>query len=51
MIYYKLGNMAKAKEYLNQALSTNPHFHIINSEVARNTLSEIENKSSSARKE
>ena len=33
MIYYKLGNMAKAKEYLNQALSTNPHFHTINSEV------------------
>ncbi len=51
MIYYKLGNMAKAKEYLNQALSTNPHFHITNSEVAKNTLSEIENKSSSAKRE
>lgn len=51
MIYYKLGNMAEAKEYLSQALSTNSYFHIINSEVAKNTLSEIENKSSSARKE
>ncbi len=51
MIYYKLGNMAKAEKYLSQALSTNPYFHIINSEVAKNTLSEIENKSSSARKE
>ncbi|MGH7909285.1 MAG: tetratricopeptide repeat protein, partial [Thermodesulfobacteriota bacterium] len=51
MIYYKLGDMAKAKEYLNKALSTNPNFHIINSDLARNTLNEMENKSSSARKE
>ena len=34
MIYYKLGNMAKAEEALNQALFTNPHFHTINSEAS-----------------
>jgi tetratricopeptide (TPR) repeat protein len=51
MIYYKLGDMVKAKEYLKQALSTNPYFHVINSEVANNTLNEIEGKSSAARME
>ncbi len=51
MIYYKLGNMAKAKEYLGKALSTNPYFHIINSEIASNKLKEMENKTSDARRD
>lgn len=42
MIYYKLGEMDKAKEYLKEALSINPHFHIIYSESAENALKQIE---------
>lgn len=50
MIYYKLGDMDKAKEYLSRAISINPYFHIIYSEVAQDTLKEVETKSSTAKK-
>jgi tetratricopeptide (TPR) repeat protein len=50
MIYYKLGDMDKAKEYLSRAISINPYFHIIYLEVAQNTLKEVETKSSTAKK-
>jgi tetratricopeptide (TPR) repeat protein len=49
MIYYKLGEVDKAKEYLNKALSINPYFHIIHAEVAENILKNIESKSLSAK--
>ncbi len=49
MIYYKLGDMNKAKEYLSKTLSTNPYFHVIYSDVAENTLKEIESKSRAAK--
>lgn len=45
MIYYKLGDMDKARKYLSQAITTNPYFHIIYSDVAKDTLKEIESKS------
>lgn len=51
MIYYKLADMSNAKEYLSKALSTNPYFHVICSGVAENTLREIEDKYSAAKKE
>jgi len=51
MIYYKLGDKDRAKEYLSKALSTNPYFHVMYSEVAENTLKEIESKSRAARGE
>ncbi|MGH7807251.1 MAG: tetratricopeptide repeat protein, partial [Thermodesulfobacteriota bacterium] len=51
MIYYKLGDNNRAKEYLSKALSTNPYFHVMYSEVAENTLKEIESKSRAARGE
>lgn len=38
MIHYKLGEMGKAKDHLSQALSINPYFHVIYSDVAANTL-------------
>jgi tetratricopeptide (TPR) repeat protein len=49
MIYYKLGDMDKAKEHLSEALSINPYFHVIYSEVAEGTLIEIESKSRAAK--
>lgn len=51
MIYYKLGDNDKAKEYLGEALSINPYFHVIYSDVTKNTLKEIESKSSSAKRD
>jgi len=38
MIYEKLGDSAKAKEYLERALQTNPEFHITYANTARRTL-------------
>ncbi len=46
MIYYKLGDMDKAKEYLGKALSVNTYFHIFYSGIAEATLKEVESKSS-----
>jgi tetratricopeptide (TPR) repeat protein len=49
MIYYRLGDMDNAKEHLREALSINPYFHVIYSEVAEGTLIEIESKSRAAK--
>ena len=38
MIYEKLGDSHKGKEYLERALQTNPEFHITYANVARQTL-------------
>jgi tetratricopeptide (TPR) repeat protein len=51
MIYYKLEDMDKARDHLNQALSINPYFHVLYSDVAEKTLKEIENKISSAKRD
>jgi tetratricopeptide (TPR) repeat protein len=41
MIYEKLGNSAKAKEYLDQALQINPEFHVTYANTARKTLDQM----------
>ncbi|MGA8233471.1 MAG: tetratricopeptide repeat protein [Candidatus Acidiferrales bacterium] len=38
MIYERLGDSPKAKDYLQRALETNPEFHITYAEIARQTL-------------
>jgi tetratricopeptide (TPR) repeat protein len=38
MIYAALGDVPKAKNYLEQALALNPHFHIVHAETAARTL-------------
>ena len=38
MIYQELGNLEKAKQYLQLALDTNPHFHIVYAGTASETL-------------
>jgi len=45
MIYHRIRETEKAKEYLHRALSTNPHFHIFYAEVAKRTLEELEGRS------
>ena len=42
MIYHRLGDKQKAREYLSRALETNPHFHIFAAEKAARTLEELE---------
>ena len=42
MIYHRLGDKQKAREYLSRALETNPHFHIFSAENAARTLKELE---------
>jgi len=44
MIYHRIGEAEKAKEYLRRALSTNPHFHIFYAEMAERTLKELEGR-------
>ncbi len=44
MIQYRLGNEAKAREHLSSALSLNPHFSILHSTLARETLSELDDQ-------
>jgi tetratricopeptide (TPR) repeat protein len=41
IIYRRLGELAKAKELLNRALTTNPHFHVLFADHAANTLEEL----------
>jgi hypothetical protein len=41
MIYEKLGHTAKAKDYLQRALAINPHFHILYSGMATETLARM----------
>lgn len=42
MIYHRLGDKQKAREYLSRALETNPHFHIFFAEIAARTLKDLE---------
>jgi tetratricopeptide (TPR) repeat protein len=42
MIHHRLGERAKARDYLRRALATNPYFHVLHAEVAERTLKEIE---------
>ncbi|MGH7848425.1 MAG: tetratricopeptide repeat protein [Candidatus Binatia bacterium] len=42
MIYRRLGETEKAKEFLSRALVTNAHFHILQADVARRALAEME---------
>ena len=42
MIHYRLGDQDKAKAFLNRALSTNPHFHILFADTAAQTLTRLE---------
>jgi tetratricopeptide (TPR) repeat protein len=44
MIYEKVGDSAKAKSYLRQALATNPYFNILNAEKAAETLARLTQK-------
>jgi tetratricopeptide (TPR) repeat protein len=46
MIYEKLGDSAKAQEFLRRALQTNPRFHITYAETARQTLDRINQRQS-----
>jgi tetratricopeptide (TPR) repeat protein len=41
MIYYGLGDITRAKTYLERALALNPHFHLFHADVARHTLTEL----------
>ncbi|OLC17389.1 MAG: hypothetical protein AUH29_01960 [Candidatus Rokubacteria bacterium 13_1_40CM_69_27] len=41
MIHRSLGDTEKAREYLLRALSTNPHFHVLQADVARRALQEL----------
>jgi tetratricopeptide (TPR) repeat protein len=42
MIYHRLGEKEKAKQYLAKAIATNPHFHILYAETAQKTLEQLE---------
>jgi tetratricopeptide (TPR) repeat protein len=44
MIYERLGDSLKAKEYLRRALDINPHFHILYSTTATETLARLTQK-------
>jgi tetratricopeptide (TPR) repeat protein len=47
MIYHSLGKDTNADDFLSRALKTNPHFHLLDAEVAARTLADI-NRSLSA---
>jgi tetratricopeptide (TPR) repeat protein len=42
MIYHRLGDKPKARQYLRRALETNPHFHILFADEAARTLKGLE---------
>jgi tetratricopeptide (TPR) repeat protein len=42
MIYHRIGESAKAKEFFKRALAANPHFHILFADHAAKTVKEIE---------
>jgi tetratricopeptide (TPR) repeat protein len=44
MIYHRLGDREKARDYLRRALATNPYFHTRHVEVAERTLAELEQR-------
>jgi tetratricopeptide (TPR) repeat protein len=41
MIYYRLGQKERAQEYLEHALALNPHFSLLQSDRAKETLAEL----------
>ena len=45
MIYRRLGEAAKAREYLTRALETNRHFHPLQAETTRRALAELDAES------
>jgi tetratricopeptide (TPR) repeat protein len=45
MIHQAVGDAQRAREFLAKALATNPRFHLLQSEVARQTLSALEARS------
>jgi len=42
MIYDRLGDIAKAKDYLRRALTSNPHFHVLYADTAHKKLEDLE---------
>jgi tetratricopeptide (TPR) repeat protein len=44
MIYERIGDSAKAKSYLKRALDINPHFHVLYSDAASETLARLVKK-------
>jgi tetratricopeptide (TPR) repeat protein len=44
MIYEQLGDSAKSKDHLRRALETNPHFHVVYSGLAIQTLARLNSK-------
>jgi tetratricopeptide (TPR) repeat protein len=44
MIHHRLGERAKARDYLQRALATNASFHVLHVEVAERTLKELEGR-------
>jgi Tfp pilus assembly protein PilF len=42
MMHHRLGEHAKAHDYLRRALATNPSFHVLHVELAERTLKAIE---------
>jgi len=45
MIFYRLGDTDKAMQYLERALATNPHFHVLQADLARATLKDLQSSS------
>jgi tetratricopeptide (TPR) repeat protein len=45
MIYGRLGEKDKARDYLGRALAVNPHFHVFFADEAARTLADIERQS------
>lgn len=48
MIAHSLGKREQARDYLHQALTLNPHFHLIQAEMAKRILTELESRPGSA---
>jgi len=45
LIYERLGDSAAAKDFLQRALKTNPHFHVLNEEAAEKALAKLDRES------
>ncbi len=48
MIYHRLGRTDEARAYLERALATNPHFHILHAQVAARVLEDINERTARA---
>ncbi len=44
MIYHSLAKDSDAEDFLTRALKTNPHFHVLQTEVARRTLEDVRSR-------